>query len=233
MISVPPPSRNAWNASTPSWPKPPLMSGDSPYIPRNLYLSLFRYGCGRAAGCCMHRLARDALRRHDDHVVVGAQVALRHTLLEDQVERNAELIEREAIPAEFLRAVPLRVERDARRIGVVHGHVRQRRHRRAGEAEARRLLHDGLHVRRSVDDERARRELDAVLREALLDDLHRARSAACSGTRSCCSSRSARSPARRRACTVTLPCSASDFTSVVGASRIALSAISFTSTLNA
>ena len=49
-ISVPPPSRNVANASTPSWPNPPDMSAVSPYIPRNWYLSLFWYGCGRDDG---------------------------------------------------------------------------------------------------------------------------------------------------------------------------------------
>ena len=39
--SVPPASRNFAKASTPSPPMPPVMSGDSPYIPRNLYFASF------------------------------------------------------------------------------------------------------------------------------------------------------------------------------------------------
>ena len=49
-MSVPPASRNFANASTPSPPMPPEMSGDSPYMPRNLYFASFMYGTGRAAG---------------------------------------------------------------------------------------------------------------------------------------------------------------------------------------
>jgi hypothetical protein len=51
-----------------------------------------------------------ALRGHEDHVVVGLQIALLDALLVDEVERNAELIERVTVPAELLRAAPVRVE---------------------------------------------------------------------------------------------------------------------------
>src|ERR1019366_9614481 len=50
----------------------------------------------------------NVLRGHQDHVVVGLQVSLRDAFLEDQVERNSELVERVTVPAEFLRATPLR-----------------------------------------------------------------------------------------------------------------------------
>src|SRR5687768_14984774 len=46
-MRVPPASRNFANASTPSPPIPPVMSGDSPYMPRNLYFAFFQPAAAR------------------------------------------------------------------------------------------------------------------------------------------------------------------------------------------
>ena len=73
-----------------------------------------------------HRRAVDVLRRHQDHVVVGLQVALHHALFEDQVEWNPELIECVAVPAQLLSAVPLRVDGYARYVRIVTWNVRHR-----------------------------------------------------------------------------------------------------------
>src|SRR5205085_2057386 len=55
---------------------------------------------------CIHRGTVLRLRRHDDDVVGAAQVALLQTLLEDQVERDTELIEGVPVPADLLRVAP-------------------------------------------------------------------------------------------------------------------------------
>src|SRR2546423_890423 len=62
----------------PSPPMPPVISVDSPYIPRNLYLSLLTYATGLAAGAReallggLHRGVAEALPECDH--VVRAQV---------------------------------------------------------------------------------------------------------------------------------------------------------------
>ncbi len=126
-MSVPPPSRNFANASTPSPPMPPVMSGDLAVHPEELVLRVLHVRHGPGRGRLIDRLAVGLLRRHQDDVVVVAQVALLDPLLVDEVERDPELVEGEPLPAELLRAGPLRVDRDPRHVGVVHRHRRQRR----------------------------------------------------------------------------------------------------------
>ena len=85
------------------------------------------YGCGARRRRLHDLRLRHVLRGHDDDVVIGLQVPLGDALLVDQVERNPELVERVTVPAEFLRALPLRVDRDARDVGVVRRDGRRRR----------------------------------------------------------------------------------------------------------
>ena len=102
------------------------------------------------------RLALPRLVRDDDDVVGVLEIALADALLVDQVVGQLELVEREAHPADVLRAAPGRVDRDARQIEIVHRHLRRRRETDGGEAER---FDRRPHLRRVAgDDERAGRE---------------------------------------------------------------------------
>ena len=129
----------------------------------------------RACGRCLHdRLPAHVLLSHQDHVVVTAQIALHHALFVDQVKRDLELVERETIPPQVLRATPLRIDRDARHIGIMHGNRRHSPQHGGGEPER---IHQRAHARRilAVDDERAGRERRVASGEALFGHLHRHR----------------------------------------------------------
>ena len=127
--------------------------------------------CGRRLH---HRLPAQVLLGHQDHVVVLSQVPLHHALLVDQVVRNLELVERETIPAQILRAGPLRVDGDPRHIGVVHRYRRCAAQHGGGESQR---IHQRTHPRRilAIDHKRTGRERRVAGGEALLGHLHRHR----------------------------------------------------------
>ena len=160
VISVPPASRNFSIASTPALAEAAADVRRLAVHPEELELVSFLIGLWTRGRRRKHRGAVDVLRGHDDHVVVALQIALLDPLLVDQVEGNPELVERVSIPAELLRAAPLRVDRDARNVGVVHRHGRRGRQCRRREAERFGRGARGLPIcRRTRHDERARGEL--------------------------------------------------------------------------
>src|SRR4029078_2335345 len=97
--------------------------------------------------------------------VVVLEIALRNSLLVDQIERNAELIEGVAIPPEFLRAAPIGVDRDARNVGVVRSGNGQCRKGNGSQAQTLRRTSRARDLGgRSSADERAGRPSDGAAR---------------------------------------------------------------------
>src|SRR6185436_1721374 len=90
-------------------------------------------------------LAAAALVRQQDEIVRSSQVALLHTLLEDQVVRHLEPIEAIPYPADLLRVAPDAVDREARQIESVQRHLRRGRQRNRRQPE---LFHLGPYARR-------------------------------------------------------------------------------------
>ena len=127
----------------------------------------------RTRSLCLHdRLPAQILLRHENHVVVLAQISLCDALLVNEVERNLELVERETIPAKILRTAPLRVDRHPRHVGVVQFHRGHAAQHRGGQAER---VHERAYARRILAGhyKRTRRICGVAGTEGLLRHFHR------------------------------------------------------------
>ena len=132
VISVPPSSTNLASSCRPSIPMPPRMSSrliDDAQVGRQL-----RSSYTGSAGCrvfgmpLIMRLRGAADVREDDHVVLGAQVAVAQLLIGEVGVRHAVVIERRAHPAFVLRARPGMHVADARHRQLVRLHRGRRGH---------------------------------------------------------------------------------------------------------